>query len=199
MWFVRRLLWCALAGALIALIFVGGYRLWALLGTGQSPVAMDPVLLALDRLRLHLLAAWGAVAGIAFGVLERLWRMARIRITAMLHPPAPAPQRSDADAILSAERKARANRYLSTLERRRLDFAVVTPDGAGEGPKVENVITARNGTFTYRVLAYRHLSENERMQVVADGLELGLVEEPEPGGTTTVMTSIGKDDEATHD
>ncbi|MFT5448333.1 MAG: hypothetical protein ACI9DC_003517, partial [Gammaproteobacteria bacterium] len=52
--------------------------------------------------------------------------------------------------------------------------------------------TARRGTFTYRVLAYRHLSDEERIRVVQEALRLGHVQEPPPGGTSTVMTSIGK-------
>lgn len=59
-------------------------------------------------------------------------------------------------------------------------------------PDVEHVVTARNGSLTYRVFAWRHLSEPEAQEVVADALRAGRVKEPPPGGEATVYSDIGK-------
>ena len=101
-------------------------------------------------------------------------------------------EQSDPDSLIRAERAQLADSYLSSLGDRSLDNVLVTPHGDDDAPDVENLITARGGKFTYRVLAYRHLSERERMEVVREALRLGHVSEPEPGGTATVMTAIGK-------
>lgn len=59
-------------------------------------------------------------------------------------------------------------------------------------PDIENVITAQDGRFTYRVMAYRHLSEEERISAVWKALQAGVLKEPPPGGTATLLTEIGK-------
>jgi hypothetical protein len=71
------------------------------------------------------------------------------------------------------------------------DAALVALDGS-EGPGVEHVITARDGRLTYRVLAFRHRTQEECAQAVHEALRLGHVREPAPGGSTTVLTSIGR-------
>ena len=59
-------------------------------------------------------------------------------------------------------------------------------------PTVETVVTARNSTFTYRVVAYRRLKLLECKKVVWRALQLKAIAEPEPGGETTLITKIGR-------
>jgi hypothetical protein len=62
-----------------------------------------------------------------------------------------------------------------------------------DGSVCENVITARNGKFTFKVYAHRYLTYEELKQVVWEALRDGTIEEPEPGTTTTLVTSIRDD------
>jgi hypothetical protein len=188
---VRRLPLYALSGALIATL---GYALWDgynIVQAGYSLTAVPPLTMIFDVMELHLHAGAGALVGLALGLLERFWRRLRLRLSGLFgNNDAPA-ERTDTDGLIRAEREQRADDYLATLEQRSLDNVAVT-EGAGDGPDVENVITAHDGQFTYRVLAYRHLSVKERADIVRHALDHGHVEEPEPGGTATVVTSIGK-------
>ena len=56
--------------------------------------------------------------------------------------------------------------------------------------RLETMITAKKGALTYRVLAYRQLTEEECKRVVMDALQRGEIEEPPPGGTATIITDI---------
>ncbi len=58
-------------------------------------------------------------------------------------------------------------------------------------PTVETVITAKDGLFTYRVIAYRALSTEECKKVVWRALQVDYIDEPEPGGEVTLVTKIG--------
>jgi hypothetical protein len=101
-------------------------------------------------------------------------------------------EQSNPDLLIRTERSQGVDNYLASFGERTLDHVLVTLHRDEEAPDVENIITARDGMFTYRVLAYRHLSEQERMDVMHEALQLAHVSEPEPGGTATVMTAIGK-------
>ncbi len=61
-----------------------------------------------------------------------------------------------------------------------------------EPTPVENLITAKGGQFTYRVMAYRRMEEGELEKVVWEALQSGRLKEPEPGGVATLVTSIGR-------
>ena len=63
---------------------------------------------------------------------------------------------------------------------------------AGLEPPVENVVTARNGRFSYRVMGYRPLTVVEAQKAVREALEQDVIEEPEAGKSTTLLTGIGK-------
>ena len=61
-----------------------------------------------------------------------------------------------------------------------------------EPDRVENLITAKGGQFTYRVMAYRKLEKGELERAVLEALESGELKEPEPGGIATLGTDIGR-------
>lgn len=191
-WLFKQLLWAALAGALLAAIAGAGYHGYMILDAGFRLDSVPPLRMVMEVMQLHHLAAYGAVTGIGLALLGRVWRVIKRLILARFNSAPVAAQQADPDSMIRAERSQLADSYLSTLGERTLDHVLVTPHGDEERPDIENIITARGGTFTYRVLAFRHLSEKERMAVVQEALRLGHVQEPEPGGISTVMTSIGK-------
>ena len=63
---------------------------------------------------------------------------------------------------------------------------------AKEPASVENMITAKGGQFTYRVMAYRRMEKGELKRAVWEALESGELKEPEPGGMATLVTDIGR-------
>ena len=65
------------------------------------------------------------------------------------------------------------------------------PDAAP--PDIENIITAKEGTYTYRVMAYCVLPEEQLMEIVWQALEDGRLKQPKSGESATPVTSIGKD------
>lgn len=191
-WFIRQLFWSAVAGALLVVIGAVAYHSYQILRAGYSLDVVPPLTMVLEVMELHLKAAYGAGAGVALVLLGRILSVIKRAVLALFQRQPATAEQSDPDRLIRAERAQLADAYLSSLEERTLDHVLVTPHDDEGGPDVENIITARGGTFTYRVLAYRHLSEQERMDVVQEALRLGHVSEPEPGGTVTVLTSIGK-------
>ena len=191
-WFIKQLFWSAVAGALLAVLGGAAYHSYRILSAGYALDAVPPLVMARDVMQLHLLAAYGAAVGVALALLGRIWRSVKARVMGMFQSTPAVAEQPDPDRIIRAERAQLADSYLSSLAERTLDHVLVTPQGEEDAPDVENLITARGGRFTYRVLAYRHLTEKERMDVVSEALRLGHVREPEPGGTATVLTSIGR-------
>ncbi len=63
-----------------------------------------------------------------------------------------------------------------------------------EPEPVENLITAKNGQLTYRVMAYRRMEDGELQRTVWDALQSGRLREPELGGRATLFTDIGRQD-----
>ena len=63
---------------------------------------------------------------------------------------------------------------------------------AKEPAPVENMITAKGGSLTYRVMAYRRMEKGELERAVLEALESGELKEPEPGGIATLVTDIGR-------
>lgn len=61
----------------------------------------------------------------------------------------------------------------------------------GAEPTVETVVTAGDGQYTYRVLAYRRLHREECRKVVWRALRVGYLQEPPPGGEAVLVTRIG--------
>ena len=61
-----------------------------------------------------------------------------------------------------------------------------------EADPVENLITAKGGQLTYRVIAYRRMEKEELQKAVFEALESGELKEPEPGGIATLVTNIGR-------
>ena len=82
-------------------------------------------------------------------------------------------------------RSARADEYMHAREQAR------EAAEAGRKPPIENVVTARNGRFSCRVMAYRPLSAAESQIAVREALEEGVITEPEPSKSTTLVTDIG--------
>jgi len=170
----RLLLWMLLA-ALIAAIGRAVWAGFAIVRAGESLSSVPVQALIVDVMELHTAAAWGAAAGFLIAVFVPLPRLLRSAIDRLFG---------------RAERARIADRWLEENQKRGLDFVVVEGD---EEPTVENVITARGGLFRYRVMAFRHLTHAERQEIVTEALKRGLLSEPEPGGTATLMTSIGRE------
>ncbi len=61
-----------------------------------------------------------------------------------------------------------------------------------EPDRVENLITAKGGQLTYRVMAYRRMEKGELERAVREALESGELKEPEPGEIATLVTDIGR-------
>ena len=61
-----------------------------------------------------------------------------------------------------------------------------------EPAPVKNLITAKGGQLTYRVMAYRRMEKEELQKAVFEALESGELKEPEPGGIATLVTNIGR-------
>jgi hypothetical protein len=57
---------------------------------------------------------------------------------------------------------------------------------------VENLITAKGGQITYKVMAYRKMEKGELERAVMEALQSGKLKEPEPGGVATLVTEIGR-------
>ena len=70
------------------------------------------------------------------------------------------------------------------------------PEEVEEAEAVENIITAKDGSFTYRVIAYRKLSDIELQELVWSALQSGRLQEPRPGEVATLITTLGKWDNA---
>ena len=190
--FFRQLFWSVLAGVLLAVIGGAVYQGYTIIQAGYALDAAPPLKMIFDVMQLHVTAAWGAAAGVVFALLGPVLGVCKRAIGALFRRAPQVVDQPDPDAIIRAERVHRAVDNYATCGDRSLDHVLVTPHEDEEAPSIENMITARGETFTYRVLAYRHLSEEERMRVVQEALRLGHVQEPPPGGTSTVMTSIGK-------
>ncbi len=190
-WLIRRLLGWVIAGALIGTLGAAVWHGIQIVRAGYALDAIPALTMAFEVMKLHLAAAIGALVGLSLGLLGRLRRRLSLRLRGLFSSGPEVAERVDTDALLQADKHRRADDYLSTLQGRALDFAIV--DDAEDPPTVENVITAMDGRFTYRVMAYRHLSIDERAAVVRHALDHGLVREPEPGGTATVTTSVGRD------
>ncbi len=66
------------------------------------------------------------------------------------------------------------------------------PETEAEPTPVENLITAKGGQLTYRVMAYRRMEKGELERAVWEALESGELKEPEPGGIATLVTDTGR-------
>ena len=66
------------------------------------------------------------------------------------------------------------------------------PETEAEPTPVENLITAKGGQLTYRVMAYRRMEKGELERAVWEALESGELKEPESGGIATLVTDIGR-------
>ena len=174
----------ALAGAFLTMFGAFGYSTFLIVKQGGTLSGAPVFPLLFEVMRLHVFAGYGAVGGLALALLERClyflrqktWR----RKPKLVHDPL-----EDTDTKIRSMRAKRAEEYLEA--RHTTDL----PTGEALEPPVENIITAHDGELTYRVMAYRQLSLEEMMAVVRKGLEDGSIEEPSPGGATTVITTIG--------
>ncbi len=65
------------------------------------------------------------------------------------------------------------------------------PVKPGKQPEtIENLITAKGGQLTYRVMAYRKMEKGELERAVWEALKSGTLKEPESGGMATLVTDI---------
>lgn len=172
------ILWALFVSAL-TVIGMAIYRGYIIVQTGYSLTSVPPLDMAFKVMGLHWYALYGAVAGAIIGLIEKTYY--RFRDRAKTHKvDQDVDQLGDTDARIRRVRAKRAGEYLESKK-------------AGQ-PLVENVVTARSGMFTYRVMAFRHLAEHEQMDLIRQALEDGRLQEPEPGGTATLITDIGAKD-----
>ncbi len=75
---------------------------------------------------------------------------------------------------------------------RRPSMRTNSAEAVKEPDRVENLITAKGGQFTYRVMPYRRMEKGELKGAVWEALESGKLKEPEPGGIATLVTDIGR-------
>ncbi len=141
---------------------------------------------------LLTLSVLGLGAGLGFGLLIHLFSGLKSLVGRLFRRSSPVVETEDPDVALRAARERQADEYLAGRESTTLDSVWFGEEGDEGAPDIENIITAREGLFTYRILAYRHLSDHERVSVVKEALKNGNLKEPEPGGTATVLTNIGR-------
>lgn len=190
---LKSLFWWIVLGALLGTVGGAAVYGYQLLKAGYALDAVPVYTMLIEVMGLHVIAVYGAAAGLALGLLEHLILGLRLALRRRRRGKLSIGDGETPDGIIRAERMRQAEEYLSARESRSLDSVGFGTEEDADAPDVENIITARNGRFTYRVLAYCHLSESERKQAVREALEQGRIQEPEPGGTTTVLTSIGRE------
>ena len=173
-----------IAGALLTAFAAACYFTYVIIRQGATLSGASVFPLLFGVMKLHVYAGYGALGGLRIALIERFVWFLRNR------ERPDKPQRlhdslEDTDSKIRSMRAKRAEEYLEA--RHTTDL----PTGEQLEPPVENIITARNGELTYRVMAYRQLAKEEIMQLVRKGLDDGSIEEPSTGGTTTVITTIG--------
>jgi hypothetical protein len=174
----------ALVVALVWVCAVALYRSIIIVKGGHSLGSVPLFALVTDVMNLHWHAVYGFLAGGLVGALEWLLVSIRDRLRRRRSERTHSGDLDDVDLKLKLARASRATSYLEARAAGRRAASL------GGEPPIENVVTARNGTITYRVLAYRPLSPSETREVVRDALRSGRVREPEPGGMRTIITDI---------
>jgi hypothetical protein len=190
---LKSLFWWMLLG--LELGAVGGAIYFGYLivqdGIKLSSIPFNTLLTEVGPLVL-VRALWGLGIGFAFGLLTHLFSGLKSLLSRLLRRSSPTEEIESPDGVLRAVRERQADEYLAGRESTTLDSVGFGEEGDEGAPDIENIITAREGLYTYRILAYRHLSDHERVSVVKEALKNGNLKEPEPGGTATVMTNIGR-------
>lgn len=173
-----------LAGALLAIAGRFGYTTFVIINQGGTLAGAPVIPLLLEVMELHRYAGYGALGGFGFGLIERFWWFLRNRVGGKKPQPLHDPL-EDTDTLIRTIRSKRADEYLHARAQTH------PPIGEQLEPPIENIITAREGTLTYRVMAYRALSQQEMMGLVRQGLDDGSIREPATGGVTSVITTLG--------
>lgn len=178
---VGTVLWWLFLGALAGAVCGATWRLYTLIAAGYSPDRFGASTLLFHVLRIQEWAVVGALLAIAVALGERLVRLA-VRVCGDLFRREQLVVQPVVDPT-SAVRQELAARADAWLEQHRED----------DRPSHEHVITARDGTLTYRVWAWRALGTEELREVVWQALQEGRLAEPEPGGTVELVTDLGRD------
>ena len=172
-----------LAGAVLTVLARAGYITFVVITQGGTLSGALVFPLLFEVMKLHHFAGYGALGGLGVGSVEQIFWFLRNRERKRpqrIHDPL-----DDTDTKIRAMRTKRAEEYLEARETTDL------PTGQHLEPPVENIITARDGELTYRVMAYRQLTLEEMMELVRAGLDDGSIQEPPAGGATTVVTTVG--------
>ena len=179
-WSIGVALLTALAAAL--------YQGYAIHQAGEPLDAVSPLVMAFETMRLHDFALYGAVGGLGIGSVR--WVMSLVGGS----PIGAAREPGRGQHVIEA---VRAGREPSHGLRRHAQEAPERQEERtpGRNPPLllENTITAGGGKFTYHVLAYLVLQEQELKDLIAQALEQGVISEPEEGGSTMLVTTIGKE------
>ena len=174
-----------LAGALLSAGTAAGYFTFVIIKQGGTLAGAPLFGLFFTVMKLPIYAGYGARGGLCVGLIERFfWFLRRHEWWKNPQPHYVLPEHADTNIRLMQTQQADA--YL------KVDDSTDSPRGEHRlEPPVENIITARDGKLTYRVMAYRRLEREELMQLVRAGLDNGSIEEPDAGCVTTIITTIG--------
>ena len=190
---LKSLFWWMLLGAVLGTVagaIYFGYQIEQD-GIKLTSIPLNTLLTEVGPLVL-VRAVWGLGIGFAIGLLTHLFSGLKYLLSRLFRRSSSAEETESPDGVLRAARERQADEYLAGRESTTLDTVGFGEEGDEGAPDIENIITAREGLYTYRILAYRHLSDHERISVVKEALQNGNLKEPEPGGTATVLTNIGR-------
>ena len=190
---LKSLFWWMLLGAILGIVGGAIFFGYEIVQDGHklSSVPFDTLLTHVGP-PLLILALWGLGFGFALGLLTHLFCGLKSLLSRLFQRSTTVEETQSADLVLRAARERQADEYLAGRDSTTLDTVGFGEEGDEGAPDIENIITAREGLYTYRILAYRHLSDHERVSVVKEALENGNLKEPQPGGTATVLTNIGR-------
>ena len=176
----------AVVGLLVTLIAVTGRGIYVLNASDVDIRSIPIKNLLIDILGLHRFALIGLAGGAVIGVVESLCWGLKQKLQGERLAGGDHSQLEDPGEKIQHMRESRAKNYLNLRQQAR------EAAGAGQGPPIENVVTADNGRHIYRVMAYRQLSMAEAQQAVKQALDQGIVEQPEAGQSVVLLTDIGK-------
>ena len=114
---LRTLLICILYGAVGTVLVRFLYTSYYLIAGGVERDDVPVRILLIEHVQAVEFAVYGAIGGLAFGLLVILGRFLTWSIWRLRRPKVEAAPESDPDAILRADRERRAEGYLASRAR----------------------------------------------------------------------------------